>query len=229
MWCGCQWGGFGLFGPGGDKDLEGRPDPEVPGEDGAAECFEHDEPERLGRDDPHRVTDRGDPVRRLGDGDAEPLRDERQTHHPVTRDDHRAAKAVRVEGSRRDDEGSCDLHHGRDPVQRVVRVERGGEPAEVEPAPPDGEEDLEEPDQAVAPIALGDVMLQVVRRAGHGDHKAQVEEQLQRGGRAVFFFGVSSCHAAQAGQERGVHAMSLASGAGAGNFSRHALTYTYVG
>ena len=87
------------------------------------------------------------------------------------------------------------LHEHHEPVRHVVAVVGGREPREVHPGPPDGEEHHQVAGESVCDVTLGDGVVQ--RRGGLGDRddEHQVEEQLERRGRAMRLVGRSGGHA----------------------------------
>jgi hypothetical protein len=133
---------------------------------------------------------------RVGDGDAQPLRHQRQAHDHVAQDHH--PELALVEGSR--DAGGHDQHAGHlhedgQAVQGVVVVERGREPGEVHPGPPDGEEDQREADQGVLEVPLHQAVVETVGGLGDGDDEGEIEEELERRRGAVGLGWVPRSHA----------------------------------
>ena len=118
---------------------------------------------------------------RVLSGGAQPLGHERDAHDHVADDHDREILALeRRRDSGRHDQHPGDLHERQQPVLDVVRVVGRGEPGEVHPRPPDREEHDQVVHDAVADPARGQVVVERSRRLRHGDHEAQVEEQLQR-------------------------------------------------
>ena len=113
----------------------------------------------------------------------------RMIAYPST-DDVVVALVERPWHPRREHEHPGHLHEGQGPEEHVVGVVRRGEPGEVHPRPPDRPEDHEVAAQ-VAPVRLGEPVVQVRRRRGDGDDEREVEEQLERGRRAVLFGAVA--------------------------------------
>jgi hypothetical protein len=68
----------------------------------------------------------------------------------------------------------------RTPVEPVVGGEGGGEPGEVHPGPPDGEEHHAVGDHAVGDVGLGEGLVEFGRGDTDGHEEDQVEEQFQR-------------------------------------------------
>ena len=88
--------------------------------------------------------------------------------------------------ARREDQRAGNLHEHREPIRHVVAVVRRGEPGEVHPRPPDGEEDHQVADEAFERVGLGDGVMQPARRLRDGDDEDEVEEQLERRRGAVW-------------------------------------------
>ena len=63
-----------------------------------------------------------------------------------------------------EDQHAGDLHERGQPVRDVVGVVRRGEPGEVHPRPPDGEEHRQVRDEPVQHVTLGDRVVQQLRR-----------------------------------------------------------------
>ena len=123
-------------------------------------------------------------IRRRG---SQPLRDHGQPHHDIAGNRGEVGRAV-FEHRRhacRQDEGAGDLHEHREPVGHVVAVVRRREPREVHPRPPDREEHHQVADEALERVRLADRVVQPARRLGDGDDEDEIEEELERCGRAV--------------------------------------------
>ncbi len=118
-------------------------------------------------------------------GDPQPLDDQGAAHHQIAEHAHGEVPLEQLGDAGRQDQRPGDLHQGGDPVGDVVGVVGGGEPGEVHPGPPDGEEGEEVAADPRAPVALGQRVRQMAAGLGDGDHEAEVEEQLQRGGGPV--------------------------------------------
>lgn len=125
----------------------------------------------------------------------EPLRGQGQPHHHVSGQDDGVVPAV--EGPRNagcQNECAHDLHQRDEPVGHIVGVVRRGEPREVHPGPPDREEDHGVAEDPVSRIPLGHRVHEPGTRLRDRDHEAEIEQELQRGGRAVRFPGVAPDH-----------------------------------
>jgi hypothetical protein len=136
--------------------------------------------------------------------DPDPLREHRDPHDDVADDDdsvvHHLAFIHRVEdvGDAECQHKHADhLHHGRDPVEPVVGVERRGEPREVDPRPAHREHDERERQNGRPDVALGDEVGGLAARLRERDDEGEVEEQLERGRSAVTLARVPPGHPAQ--------------------------------
>ena len=87
--------------------------------------------------------------------------------------------------ARGQDERTGDLHEHGKPVGHIVAVVGRSEPCEVHPRPPDGEEDHQEADEALKRVGVADRVMEPARGLGDGDDEDEIEEQLERRGRAV--------------------------------------------
>ncbi len=145
------------------------------------------QPADLAQQHTARVAQGRRPLRALGGaGRPQPLRRQGQPHDHVAQPDHEVVVLLeRPRDPRREDQHTRDLHQRDDPVQHVVVVVRRGEPREVHPGPPHGEEDHRVVQDPLARMALGDRVHQLDARLGDGHDEAQVEEELQRRGRPV--------------------------------------------
>ena len=118
----------------------------------------------------------------------QPLRDHGQSHHDIANED-RHVRHRRFEHrwhTRRQDQRAGDLHEHREPVGHIVAVVGRGEPGEVHPRPPDGEEDHQVAEEALECVRLRDGVVQPARRLGDGDNEDEVEEELERRRGAVW-------------------------------------------
>ena len=78
------------------------------------------------------------------------------------------------------------LHEGEQAERNVIGVMPAGEPDVVHPCPPDAEEGGREPDDPVGEATLDEEVVQLRRDLGDGDDEAQVIQELERGGRAMW-------------------------------------------
>ena len=141
------------------------------------------------------------PLRILARG-AAPLEHHRDPHDHVAGHHHAVVDGLalvdRVEHVRqaeRQHHHPDHLHHRGQAVDPVVGVVGRREPGEVDPGPGDGEGAEAEADQAGADVVLGQEVGQLVGHDPEGDHEGEVEQQLERGGRAVRLVGVAPAHA----------------------------------
>ena len=138
---------------------------------------------------------RAAPVGRVAGGRPQPLGDHGQAHDHVPGGHHGEVGAVHGVGhAGGQDQRPGDLHQGGEPVGDVVGVVGRGEPGEVHPRPPDGEEHRGVAEDAVADVAGGHQVVEPGPGLGDRDHEAQVEEQLQRGGAPVPLAGRPGHH-----------------------------------
>jgi hypothetical protein len=79
-----------------------------------------------------------------------------------------------------EDQDADHLHHRRDPVDGVVAVVGRGEPGEVHPRPPDGEEDHGEADDRGERMAASQAVVELDAGLSDRHHEAQIEEELER-------------------------------------------------
>ena len=99
------------------------------------------DPQQLQCRDRGRVDQGGAPKRARVPRRAEPLHHERNAHHHVAGHDQREVLVVECRPNPcREREHARHLDDGEHAVEPVVGVERGGEPREVHPRPPNGEE-----------------------------------------------------------------------------------------
>ena len=103
----------------------------------------------------------------------------------------------------REHQHAGDLHQREQPVDHVVGVVRGGEPGEVHPGPPDGEEHHQVVAERGGDVVLGDAVGQLGRDGRDADHEAEVEQQLQRGGGPVRLVGIAAGERAAPGHADG--------------------------
>lgn len=130
----------------------------------------------------------------LGRG-PQPLRDQRDPHDHIA--DHDEGEVVLLERGAhpgRQHQHPRHLQQRQQPVGHIVGVVGGGEPGEVHPSPPDREEHRRVPGQTGGDVSLGERVMQLGRRLGDGYHERQVEQQLQRGRRAVLLARIAPAH-----------------------------------
>ncbi len=184
MWCGCHGVcachsaqiGTVISANAIARNASGRTDPGTNTTRGPAD---------LADDDARRVAQPDPPAARVLPGRPQPQRDQPEPHDHVPEPDHRDVTVERPGHPGREYQHPGDLHEHREPVRHVVGVVGGGEPGEVHPRPPDREEHHQVPDQPVPDLAGQQGVVQPIRALCHGDHEAQVEEEFQRGRRAV--------------------------------------------
>ncbi len=168
---------------------------EVRDEAGALGQGEAQHPADLEHRDAEGVAQRAGPAFGMLRGCPQPQPDHGQAHHHVPeRDDAEVLIVERSRNPRRQDQhpGHQD-EHGQ-PVGDIVVVVGGGEPGEVHPGPPDGEEHQRERQERIAGVTVHQPVVEAVARLGDCHDEGQVEEQLQRGGRPVFLVGVAGRH-----------------------------------
>ena len=152
-------------------------------------------PSQLGHRHPDREAQRGRAPGRILGGRAQPLGDEANPHHDVADRDRQVVELREgARDARGDDEDAGDLDEGQEPIGDVIGVVRAREPGEVHPCPPDGEEDHQERDDAFQEVAVGELVVERHPGLSHGDDEAQVDEQLERGRRAVRLIRVATAH-----------------------------------
>lgn len=111
---------------------------------------------------------------------AQPLCDHDHAHEDVAEDeDEEVLVGKDRSDARGQDEHPAHLHDRHHPVEPVVGVERGREPREVHPRPPDREEDHEVLAKTVAEVAGSDRVMEIGRGDGHRDDEHEVEEELE--------------------------------------------------
>ncbi len=79
-------------------------------------------------------------------------------------------------------------------VEEVVDVVGRGEPGEVDPGPPDAEEDQEVADDGGVEVAGTQGGVELAGRLRDGDDEAEVEEKLERGGGPMLLVDVPRAH-----------------------------------
>ena len=160
---------------------------------------EPDHPADLHDADAHRVAQRHGPAGGVTRGGPQPLRHHGEAHDDVADRDHGEVGVVeRVRHAGGQDEHADDLDEGQQSVEQVVDVVGRGEPGEVDPGPPDGEEDHEEADDPAAVVADGEGQVELVAGLGDGYHEAEVEQQLERRRGPVLLLGVAGRHREEA-------------------------------
>ena len=134
----------------------------------------------------------------------QPLEHHRQPHDHVAGDHQLVVEVLVVVHHRlehpRQPEGEHQhadhLHHRREPERPVVGVVGRGEPREVDPGPGHREARQEEGDHTLPTVVLGERVRQLVGRRTERDDEGQVEEQLERRGRASVLVRVAPGHPA---------------------------------
>lgn len=200
----------------GDAHLGDRHHQEHPGTPGLRQD-QQSQPADLAQQHTARVPQRHGSLGALrAAGHPQPLGDQRETHDRVAEPDgqvHMVLEGPRHPGG--EDQDTGDLHQRHDPVERVVVVVRRGEPGEVHPRPPDGEEDHRVVEDALARVSRRHGVHQLAARLGDGHDEAQVEEELQRRRDAVRLVPPPGGHSAQ-GPESGRPGRRGGFGSGAG-------------
>ncbi len=92
------------------------------------------------------------------------------------------------------DQDPDDLHEGQEAVEQVVDVVGRGEPGEVDPGPPDGEEHREVADDGRMEVAGPQGGVELVGRLGDRHHEGEVEQQLERRRGPVLLVNVPRAH-----------------------------------
>ncbi len=152
-------------------------------EQGYAQMFRCEEPPTdpccLDDGDTRDVAQAGGAHGRIADGRAHPLAARGDTHEHIAADgDAEVGTGHRSLDPGRDSERPGHLDDHRQAVQPVVGVEGTGEPGEVHPGPPDGEEADRVPDESLGEMALGPEMVEGSGGAGDRDHEDEVEKQF---------------------------------------------------
>ena len=109
------------------------------------------DPRQLQDGDADRVSARRGSAVGIRGRRSQPLRDQGQPHHDVAADrGHvRGARLEHRRHARRQNQRAGNLHEHGEAVRHIVAVVRRGEPGEVHPGPPDGEEDHQIADEAL--------------------------------------------------------------------------------
>jgi hypothetical protein len=157
------------------------------------------------------IATRGRAAHRILPRGTHPQRDEADPHDEVTeRDAEVVALAERRRYARRENEDAAHLQQGEQAVGNIIRVVGGGEPGEVHPGPPDGEEHHQERHDRGKPGGRLDVSVERRRDLRDGDDEGQVEQQLERAGCAIALVRVARDHARADAKSRGVgHPLSI--------------------
>ena len=156
------------------------------------------QPEDLDDRDADRVRLAGASARTGVPGGAQPLGDHRDPHHDVGQDHHREVVIdERGFDAGREHQDTGHLHDGEDPVEPVVGGEGGGEPGEVHPGPPDGEEHHRVAQHALGHVCLGEGVVQLDGGDADRHHEHEIEEELQRGGRPAGLVRIPGSHRRQ--------------------------------
>ena len=147
----------GPLGPDGHGQLGGGQDQEADPPGVLARQGEEGDPADLHHADAEGVAQARRPVGRVAAGRPEPLVDQGKAHHHVA-EGHGAEVAVeRPWHPGGQDQHPGDLDQRGQPVGVVVVV-GGGEPGEVHPRPPDGEEHRQVPEHRVGHVTVGDAV-----------------------------------------------------------------------
>ncbi len=142
----------------------------------------HQHPRHLHGGDTAGIAQRRLPVRRIRGGRPQPLPDQRQPHQHVAAE-HRGVGLPLLEHLRDaagHDQRPGDLDEHGQAVGDVVGVVGRGEPGEVHPRPPDGEEHHQVAFQAFQRVASAHRMVEPLAGLGDGHDEHQVEEQFER-------------------------------------------------
>ena len=144
------------------------------------EC--HQYPPHLHGGDAAGVAQRRLPVRWIGGGRPQPLSDQRQPHQHVAAE-YRGVGLPLLEHLRDaagHDQRPGDLDEHRQAVGDVVGVVGRGEPREVHPRPPDGEEHHQVAFEAFQRVSRAHRVVEGVAGLGDRYDEHQVEEQFER-------------------------------------------------
>ena len=173
---------------GDDKQEEDR-------EAGIVRQQQPQQPRHLHDRDAQHEPVRGLPVLGVAARRPRPLGQHRDPHDDVADGaGEEVLAAERVVDAGGEDEHSRHLHEGEQPVGHVVGVVGRGEPGEVHPGPPDGEEHHQIAEQRVADLVVGDAVRQLGGDLRDRHHEGEVEQQLQRGGDPVLLVDRSAGH-----------------------------------
>ena len=145
--------------------------------------------------DAGRVAQGGRPRCGVTGGGPEPLGHHGDAHDDVA--DRHHGEVAGGEGAvdpGGEDQDPDDLDEGQEAVEQVVDVVGRGEPGEVDPGPPDGEEHQQVADDRRVEVARPEGGVELVRRLGHRHHERQVEEELERGRGPVLLVDVPRAH-----------------------------------
>ncbi len=141
--------------------------------------------------DAHRVAQGGRPPGGVTRGGPQPLGHHGDAHDDVAeRDGREAATVERAVHAGGEDQDADDLDEGQEAVQEVVDVVGRREPGEIDPCPPDGEEDHEVADDARMEVAHREGDVELIGRLGDRHDEAEVEEQLEWRRRPVLLLNV---------------------------------------
>jgi hypothetical protein len=134
-------------------------------------------------------------------GSAQPLEDHRDAHDDIAKH-HDAVVDIRSmiergEQTRQadgEDEHADHLHHGRDPINPVVRVESRSEPGKIHPGPAGGEHREAEAQKPGGVVPLGKQVGKLRCSQPKGDNEGQVEQKLQRRCDPVILMRIAPAH-----------------------------------
>ena len=190
----------GTLGEGGHEHFADAQDVEDPQRRRLREEQPH-HPADLQDADAGRVAQGSRPGGGVARGGPEPLRHHGDAHDDVAdRHDGEVAGGEGAVDAGGEDQDADDLHEGQQAVQEVVDVVGRGEPGEVDPGPPDGEEDQEVADDGRVEVAGTQGGVELGGRLRDRHHEAEVEQQLERGRGPVLLGNVPWAHRAH--QER---------------------------
>jgi hypothetical protein len=173
-------GPFAVFGPQRDGQFGDHQHRETDPGHG-----EHGQPQDPADLNDHRadgIADRRGSAWPIVPGGPGPLRHHRDPHDHIADGDRGVVRLLeRGRHTGRQHEHACHLHQREHPILQVVHVVGRREPGEVHPRPPDGEEDHQVGQDALAEPAGLDPPAQFGRRLGDRRDEGEVEQQLQRG------------------------------------------------
>ena len=184
----------GPLGVGGHEHLADAQDVEDPQRRRLRQEQPH-HPADLQDADAGRVAQGGRPRCGVTGGGPEPL-----GHHGDAHDDVADGHDGEVAGGEGaldpggEDQDPDDLHEGQEAVKKVVDVVGRGEPGEVDPGPPDGEEHQQVAHDRRVEVAGPQGGAELVGRLGHRHHEGQVEQELQWRRGAVLLVDVPRAH-----------------------------------
>jgi hypothetical protein len=199
------------LGPHGYGQLCHDQDQEHHDQRGAAEHTElvhqqADQPTDLGGGDAHGVPARGPAAFRVLPRSPKPLHDQTHPHDQVSEGDGPiVAVAERGGHPGGQDEHTAHLQQREQPVRHVVGVVGRGEPCEVHPGPPDGEEHLQVGPHDLRRVPLGHSVTELRHDRGDRHHERQVEQELELRRRSVRLVDGARRHPGPDGDPPSVH------------------------